>query len=120
MYRDLFITKINKIAKGRAALRGSLECAYYSCSPISTVATIPTDEEGVGSARYWACTLATALNKDHFIMLDDSYYHEANEIIRLSGNNDARLPLLCGVQFLEKVFSRTEYLVERSTLTILE
>lgn len=79
------------------------------------VATLPSDEEGVGSARYWACMLATYLKKTHFIMLDDSYYHDLNDIVRVKMVGDKnnldykKCTLLHGVKYLEGVFNGTSY-----------
>lgn len=59
------------------------------CPAGFVVVAMPVDEEGVGSARYWATVLARALNRDTFVMLDDSLQEETDEVI-LAVKNQVR------------------------------
>lgn len=56
------------------------------CPAGFVVVAMPVDEEGVGSARYWATVLARALNRDTFVMLDDSLQQDTSKVIHAVKN----------------------------------
>ncbi len=87
----------------------SLYVAEY-CTRGYVVVSMPANEEGVGSARFWAGILADVLGYKQYFMLDDSYSKE--EMIKYreggsteKGTKDKGYPLHIGVGFIEQVFA---------------
>lgn len=80
------------------------------CTRNYVVVTMPTDEESVGSARFWATIVGYVLHKDAIFMLDDSFCSTSVIKYRHGQINkkgkDENFPLEVGVSLLENVFTQ--------------
>ena len=67
------------------------------------IASMPDDEESVGSARYWCMIVARALNATVAYIIDDSLLQEGAVKVKTDCGNYAKYQVLDAVVLLEKV-----------------